>query len=342
MARLKKPTAEEELREMEESDVKVPIEKKSPDELTLEDLPGIGPKGAQKLRESGYVDLIAIAAASAGDVAATCEIGEATAEKIIASARSMLDMEFKDATELLERRKQVGKISTGSAALDELLGGGVETQAITECYGGFSSGKTQIGLQLAVNVQLPKEKGGLNGRCVIIDTESSFRPERIMQIAEKRGLDTKKALKNIFYSKCYNSDHQVVLAEKAKDLIKEQNIKLIIVDSLMSHFRSDYSGRGELAPRQQKLNRHIHALQKMADVYNIAIYVTNQVMARPDVLFGDPTTHVGGHVVGHGIQYRLYLRKSRQNMRIAKLVDAPNLPEGEAVFTINEDGIGDK
>ena len=119
-------------------------------------------------------------------------------------------------------------------------------------------------------------------------------------------------------------------------------IKLIIVDSLMSHFRSDYSGRGELAPRQQKLNRHIHALQKMADVYNIAIYVTNQVMARPDVLFGDPTTHVGGHVVGHGIQYRLYLRKSRQNMRIAKLVDAPNLPEGEAVFTINEDGIGDK
>ena len=341
MPRLKKPTAEEELQQMEESDVK-PADRKSSDELTLEDLPGIGPKGAQKLREAGYVDLIAIAAASSGDVAATCEIGEATAEKIIAAARSMLDMEFKGADELLERRKQVGKITTGSQALDELLGGGVETQSITEAYGGFGSGKSQIGFNLAVTVQLPKEKGGLNARCVFIDTESTFRPERIIQIAEKKGLDPKKVLKNIFYSKAYNSDHQVVLAEKAKDLIKEHNIKLIVIDSMMSHFRADYSGRGELAPRQQKLNRHLHALQKMADIYNIAIYVTNQVMARPDVMFGDPTAAVGGHVLAHASGVRIYLRKSKANLRIAKLIDSPNLPEGEAVFTINEDGIADK
>ncbi len=341
MPRLKKPTAEEELQQMEESDVK-PADRKSSDELTLEDLPGIGPKGAQKLREAGYVDLIAIAAASSGDVAATCEIGEATAEKIIAAARSMLDMEFKGADELLERRKQVGKITTGSQALDELLGGGVETQSITEAYGGFGSGKSQIGFNLAVTVQLPKEKGGLNARCVFIDTESTFRPERIIQIAEKKGLDPKKVLKNIFYSKAYNSDHQVVLAEKAKDLIKEHNIKLIIIDSMMSHFRSDYSGRGELAPRQQKLNRHLHTLQKTADIYNVAIYITNQVMARPDVLFGDPTTHVGGHVIGHASTYRLYLRRSKQNLRIAKLIDSPSLPEGEAVFTITEEGISDR
>ena len=342
MARLKKPTAEEELREMEVSDVKVPLEKKSPDELSLEDLPGIGPRGAQKLREAGYADLIAIAAASAGDVAATCEIGEATAEKIIASARSMLDMEFKGADELLERRKQVGLITTGSIELDKLLGGGVHTQEITEAYGAFASGKSQLGFQFAVNVQLPKEKGGLNGKCVFIDTESTFRPERIIQIAEKSGLDPKKVLKNIFYSKAYNSDHQVVLAEKAKDLIKEHNIKLIVIDSMMSHFRADYSGRGELAPRQQKLNRHLHALQKMADIYNIAIYVTNQVMARPDVMFGDPTAAVGGHVLAHASGVRIYLRKSKANLRIAKLIDSPNLPEGEAVFTINEDGIADK
>ena len=317
-------------------------EAKEKDELTIEDLLGVGPKGAEKLREAGYVDLISIAAASSGDIATTCEIGDATAEKIIASARSMLDMEFKGADVLMERRKQVGRVTTGSQSLDELLGGGVETQAITEAYGGFGSGKSQIGFQLAVNVQLPKEKGGLNGRCIFIDTESTFRPERIIQLAEKHGMDSKKVLKNIFYSKAYNSDHQVVLAQKAKDIIREHNIKLIVIDSLMSHFRSDYSGRGELAPRQQKLNRHLHALQKMADIYNIIVYVTNQVMARPDVLFGDPTIHVGGHVVGHASSFRLYLRKSKQNLRIVKLVDAPNLPEGEAVFTINPEGVGDK
>ena len=160
-------------------------------------------------------------------------------------------------------------------------------------------------------------------------------------MAKKRGLAPKKVLKNIFVAKAYNSDHQVVLAEKAKDIIKENNVKLIVVDSLMSHFRSDYSGRGELAPRQQKLNRHMHMLQKMADTYNIAVYVTNQVMARPDVMFGDPTVAIGGNIVGHASTYRLYLRKSKANKRIARLIDSPNMPEGEAVFMLTEQGIED-
>jgi len=345
----KKLTPDEELEQMEHLEEKTEKKEektekkteKSMDELTLEDLPGIGPRGAQKLREAGYVELISIAAASSGEIAAACEIGEQTAEKIIQSARSMLDMGFKTATDLLEKRKEVGKITTGSSALDALLGGGVETQAITEAYGAFGSGKSQIGFSLAVNVQLPKEKGGLNGKCIVIDTESTFRPERIIEIAEKRGLDQKKVLKNIFVAKAFNSDHQVVLAEKAKDIIRQENVKLIVVDSLMSHFRSDYSGRGELAPRQQKLNRHMHALQRMADTYNIAVYVTNQVMANPAVMFGDPTTAIGGHIVGHASSYRLYLRKSKQNKRIARLIDSPNLPEGEAIFTLTEKGIED-
>jgi DNA repair protein RadA len=209
-------------------------------------------------------------------------------------------------------------------------------------YGSFGSSKTQLGFQLAVNVQLPKDKGGLNGRCLFIDSEATFRPERIMQMAEALGLDTKKVLKNIFVARAFNSDHQVVLAEKAKDIIKEKDIKLLIIDSITSHFRADYSGRGELAPRQQKLNRHLHALQKMAEVYNIAVYITNQVMARPDIMFGDPTTAIGGHILAHASTYRLYVRKSKQNMRIAKLIDAPNLPEGEAVFLITPEGIRDK
>ncbi len=343
MAFKKKKTTEEELEELQ-GDADEPVvkkEKKDGEELTIEDLPGIGPKGAQKLREAGYTDLISIAAASSGEIMAACEIGDATAEKIIQSARQTLDMGFKTAADILDRRKEVGRITTGSSSLDALLGGGVETQAITEAFGAFGSGKSQIGFQLAVNVQLPKGEGGLNAKCVFIDTESTFRPERITQLAVAKGLDPKKVLKNIFIAKAYNSDHQVILAEKIKDLMKEQNIGLVVVDSLMSHFRSDYSGRGELAPRQQKLNRHLHALQKLADTHNVAVYITNQVMARPDVMFGDPTTHIGGHIVGHASTYRMYLRKSKANTRIARLIDSPNMPEGEAVFTVSEGGLGD-
>lgn len=338
----KKVTAEEELEQLEQAIEKAPVEKKNPNELTLEDLPGIGPRGAQKLKDAGYTEMISIAAASAGEISAACEISNATAEKIIQSARGMLDMGFKTAADLMEKRQEVGRITTGSKSLDALIGGGIETQAITECYGMFGSGKSQIGFAIAVNVQMTKEEGGLNGRCLFIDTESTFRPERIIELAKARGLDPKKVLNNIFVGKAYNSDHQVVLADKAKDLIKEHNIKLIIVDSLMSHFRSDYSGRGELAPRQQKLNRHMHALQRIADTYNVAIYVTNQVMSRPDMMFGDPTTHIGGNIVGHASTYRLYLRKSKGNKRIARLIDSPNMPEGEAVFTLTEKGIEDE
>ena len=309
--------------------------------ISIEDLPGIGPKGAEKLREAGYEDLMSIAAASAGELVSACEIGQATAEKIIEAARDKLDMGFKTAADVMEKRKEIGRVSTGSESLNKLLGGGVETQAITEGFGAFGSGKSQLGFQLSVNVQLPKEKGGLNGTCIFIDTESTFRPERIVQLAQAQGLDANKVLKNIFVAKAYNSDHQVVLVEKARDIIKDRNVKLIVIDSMMSPFRSDYSGRGELAPRQQKLNRHLHSLQKIADSFNVAIYMTNQVMARPDMLFGDPTTAIGGHILGHASTYRMYLRKSKQTKRVARLIDSPNLPEGEAVFSVTEDGIRD-
>jgi len=310
-------------------------------EITLEDLPGVGPKAAEKLREAGYTDLMSIAASSSGEISAAADLGELTAEKTIAAARQALDMGFKSAAEVLEHRKEIGKLTTGSKSLDALFKGGIETQTITETYGAFASGKSQIGFQLAVNVQLPKEKGGLNGACLFIDTEATFRPERIVQIAEGMGLDAKKVLGNIFVARAFNSDHQIVLAEKAKDVIKEKNIKLVIVDSLTALFRSDYTGRGELAPRQQTLNRHIHTLQRLADVNNVAVYVTNQVMARPDMMFGDPTAAIGGHIVGHGTGVRIYLRKSKGEKRIARLIDSPYLPEGEAVFTVTEKGVGD-
>jgi DNA repair protein RadA len=208
-------------------------------------------------------------------------------------------------------------------------------------HGAFGSGKSQLAHQLAVTVQLPRDKGGLEGRAVFIDTEQTFRPERIQQMAEALGLDPKKILENVFVARAYNSDHQILLAEKAEEVIKKENVKVVIVDSLTSSFRSDYTGRGTLANRQQKLNRHLHHLQKLADIYNLAVYVTNQVMARPDILFGDPTVPIGGHILGHQATFRVYLRKSKAEKRIAKLIDSPSLPEGEAVFRVIVDGIRD-
>lgn len=308
----------------------------------LKDLPGVGPKTVEKLEDAGYAEMMSLATASSGIIAAVADVGEGTAAKIINAARDALDMGFENGLKALERRKLVKKITTGSKTLDNLLGGGLETQAITECYGAFGSSKTQIAHQIAVNVQIPEKKGGLGGSVLYIDTENTFRPERIQQMSEAMSMDTKKVLENIYIARAYNSDHQMILAEKAKDIMKEKNIKLIIVDSLMAHFRSDYVGRGTLSDRQQKLNRHMHELQKLGDTYNAAVYVTNQVMSKPNVLFGDPTEAIGGHIVGHTSTFRIYLRKSRQNLRVAKLVDSPHLPEGEAVFSVTNEGIKDQ
>lgn len=307
----------------------------------IENLPGVGEKTLDKFLEAGYDNLMSIAAASAGELVASTGIGVDTANKIIAAARQKLKMGFETAKDVMAKREQLGKITTCSKELNKLLGGGVETQAITEMHGAYGSGKSQLAHQLSVSVQLPKEQGGLGGKVIFIDTEQTFRPERIKQMAEGLDMDADKVLENIFVAKAYNSDHQMILLEKAEDLIKKENVKLIVVDSLTSAFRSDYTGRGTLADRQQKLNRHMHKLQRYADVYNLAIFVTNQVMSRPDILFGDPTTPIGGHIVGHQATYRVYLRKSKEDKRIAKLIDSPNLPEGEIIFKVLTEGIRD-
>ena len=200
---------------------------------------------------------------------------------------------------------------------------------------------SQVGFQLSVNVQKPPEQGGLGGSVIFVDTESTFRPERIAQLAESAGMNPDEVLKNIMVAKAVNSDHQMVLADKMEEEIKRKNIRLIVIDSLTSHFRADYVGRGALGDRQQKLNKHIHTLQKLADKYNLAVYITNQVMDNPGIMFGDPTTPIGGHVLAHAATYRIYLRKGKEEKRIARLVDSPNMPEGECVFKVTPKGIGD-
>ena len=336
------------------------------EKVSFEDLPGVGPATAEKLKEAGFTTVEAIAVASPGELVTAADLGESTASKIIIAARKAADVGgFETGDVVLERRKSIQKLTTGSSELDRLLGGGVETQSITEFYGEFGSGKTQIAHQLAVNTQLPNEYNGLNGSVVIIDTESTFRPERITHMVEglkerfeendadlgadnDSGVDLNPSqfLKRIHVARAYNSNHQILLVEAASKLAEELKdteypVRLLVVDSLTAHFRAEYVGRGTLADRQQRLNKHMHDLIRFAGLNNATVVVTNQVMSKPDAFFGDPTKPIGGHIVGHTATFRVYLRKSKGEKRIARLVDSPSLPEGEAIFSITTGGLRD-
>ena len=294
----------------------------------IEDLPGVGPVTAEKLRAAGFGTVEAIAVSSPSELHEVAELTESTGAKVIAAARKAADIGgFLTGEELYERRLAIGRIASGSKRLDELIGGWFETQAIIEAFGEFGSGKSQRAHQLGV---------------VYIDTENTFRPERIMQIAEHQGIDPHDALRNIHVARAFNSSHQILLAERAEELFEKGQARLLIVDSITAMFRAEYIGRGTLAERQQKLGMHLRQLHKIANEYDSCIYVTNQVSAKPDAFFGDPTRPIGGHILGHSATLRLYLRKSKQGQRIARLVDSPSLPEGEALFMVTEHGLEDK
>jgi len=306
----------------------------------LEDLE-IGSAIAKKLRELGFHTVESLAMATAKELE-QAGIGKTNAEKLIRKARSCMPLQFIRGDELVKMRQNVLRLTTGSSMLDKLLGGGIESQSITEFYGEYGSGKSQICHQLCLNVQLPPEQGGLGGAALYIDTENTFRTERIFQMAKNLGLDPEEAIKNIIFAEAYTSDHQIFLLENADKVIKENGVRLIIVDSLTSHFRSEYLGREMLAERQQKLNKHMHRLIRLARGFNAAAVVTNQVMSKPDVFFGDAVHPVGGHIVAHTSHTRVFFRKSaRGPVRIARLVSSPYLPEGEGIFKISEGGIED-
>ena len=331
-----KKTASENI---EEDEITIDIDEP---EMTIEDLPGVGPATAEKLREAGFEELLAIAVMSPMELAEQAELGEAVSSKIIQAAKKLANIGgFISGNALLDRRKTVQKLTSGTSSMDELLGGGFETQSICEVFGEFGSGKTQIGHQLAVNTILPTSQGGLNGEVFYIDTEDTFRPERIAQMAEAVGMDPQDALDRIHVARAYNSAHQMLLVDEIKRMAKSIDVKLVIVDSLTSHFRAEYVGRGMLASRQQKLNKHLKEIKQLSDVQNALVLVTNQVMSNPAALWGDPTKAIGGHIVGHASTFRLYLRKSKGGRRIARLIDSPNLPEGEAVFTVTAEGLKD-
>jgi DNA repair protein RadA len=311
--------------------------------LEIQDIEGIGPTTAKKLREAGIFSVMDLAVAGVEDLAVDINASKDSAASFIMAAQKLLresdvlEKEFITADTALKKRRSLLRCSTGSSMLDDLFLGGIETQAVTELYGEFGSGKSQICHTMCITAGQPVESGGLNSGVIYIDTEGTFRPERLEQISSSRNIDPVRALQNVAVCKVYNSAHLELIVKNLGKYIDDYKAKLVVVDSIISLHRAEFSGRGTLADRQQRLNSIMHKLLRISEIYNIAIIVTNQVQSAPDTFFGDPTKPTGGNVIGHASTYRVYLRKSGEN-RIAKMIDSPYHPYSEVRFTINEKG----
>lgn len=257
-------------------------------------------------------------------------------------SKNRITMEFQTAANLLDERNQLTKIPTGCKSFDKIIGGGIEPRSITEFYGAYTTGKTQMSIQLAFNTALPVKLGGLNGDVVYIDSEGSFRPERVIQIANEFDIDPKIILDKILIGRAHNSDIQMALVDNVLELAESKNIRLLIVDSLTAAFRAEYVGKGALMDRQQKLNKHMRQLSRVADILDIAVVVTNQVSAVIDG-FENTVIPVGGNIIAHGSTHRLHFKKSpkRPQIRIVNLVASPSYPEASTVFEIAQSGIRD-
>lgn len=337
------------------------------DDLT--ELPGVGPSTAEDLQEAGFTRYQDIAVAGVGQLTADTSLGDSKAQSIINAAREEADIGgFVDGNEALDERKNIGRITTGHEEIDDIMKGGFEERAITELYGQHKAGKSQFTHQMAVNVQLPPEYGGTGKRAIFIDTEDSYRPERIQEMV--RGLpdevlqacmdrdgvdgtpedpDAVEELTRVFLSRIHsatarNTNMQLMMVKNAKQIVDEYRdtefpVGLLIVDSIIGHFRAEYIGRGKLAPRQQKLTQHIDDITEFATVNDAAALIANQVMSNPDQFFGDPTKAAGGNVIAHRSTFRVKLREGKGDKKVFMLVDAPNLEDRQTTYKVTEDGI---
>lgn len=306
---------------------------------------GVSAADIAKLMESGYNTVESLAFTPIKQIMLIKGFSEAKADKFMKLAAKLIPMGFTSASIYQQKRSEVLYITTGAAELDKLLNGGIEQGSITEIFGEFRTGKTQICHTLAVTCQIKIENGGSEAKCLYIDTEGTFRPERLVSIAKRFDLDPEKVLENVSCARAYNSDHQSQLLIQAAAMMSENKYGLMIVDSAMALYRSDFSGRGELGARQMHLAKFLRMLMRLADEYRIAVVITNQVVATVDgaaaMFNADTKKPIGGHIMAHSSTTRLYLRKGRGENRICKIYDSPCLPESEAIFAISERGIVD-
>lgn len=309
----------------------------------LQDI-GINAADITKLKIAGYCTVASILMVTRKDLLNIKGLTEQKIEKIQEAAMKIEDGGFITGYTAMLKRKNIIRVTTGSKNLDTLLGGGIETKAITEVFGEFRSGKSQLCHTVAVTAQLPRSQGGGGGKVIFIDAEGTFRPERIVKISERFGLDSEQVLNNIVYARVFTSEFQSSLITQAAAKMMEDVFSVMIIDSIMALFRVDFSGRGELSERQQVLGKTLSKLIKLAEQFNVAVLLTNQVMSDPGstmTFTADMKKPVGGNILAHASTTRLYFRKGKGDERVCKIYDSPCLPESDCVFRITDNGIDD-
>ncbi|CAB9525920.1 and recombination protein RadA [Seminavis robusta] len=304
---------------------------------------GIAANDIQKLTSAGYNTIESIAHATSRKLAEVKGISEAKVAKLKELVKTMVPMDFKTAADALEDRKSIVTLTTGSVELDKLLEGGIETGSITEVFGEFRTGKTQLCHTLCITCQMGVNEGGAEGKAIYLDTEGSFRPARLQAIAERFGLDPNLALENVAYARAQNSEHQMELLKMAAAIMSQDRYALLVVDSATALFRTDYTGRGELSERQMQMGQFLRQLTRLAEEFGVAVFITNQVVANPDGMSfaKDSTKPIGGNIIAHASTTRLRLRKGRGENRICTVYDSPTLPEADAQFAIGPQGVCD-
>ena len=310
--------------------------------------PSRAPRSIAKLKQTGIHSVEQLQMTSHRQLASIKGLSDTKVDKLLDSALKLVQpvCRFQTAKDLQTHRDDTCiKVSTGCAEFDQILCGGFESGSITEIYGEARAGKSQLALTVAVASFLPREAGGGEGRTLYLDTEGAFRPERLIPIATRFDLDADFVQENVIYARIYNCDQLDNAIAEAGALFACEDpesapFRTLVVDSIIGPYRQEFPGRAELPERQQRMGRVLWMLKKIAETYNIAVVLTNQVTADPGAMAGqDAKKPVGGNILAHAVNTRIMLRKGKGAQRIAKIVQSPLCGELEAHFELTEGGV---
>lgn len=296
-----------------------------------------------KLEQAGFGTVEAIARAPLKKIKAVHGLNELVAVEVKESSIKLCRTGIRKATEYEASQQLRSKLTTGCKEFDQILQGGLEVGRITEVFGSSDTGKTQLCHTLAISCQLPVSSGGLDGRCLYLDTAVTFRPERLRAIAARFDLSPDEALGKVDFARAHSTDHLLELLDDAVDLMMKEKFSLLIVDPATTLYRAEFTGRGVLAVRQQHMGQLLCKLQKLADDFKIVVVITNHVVANVDnLLSGGPKDKPGGgNVIAHASQTRLKLRKGARGRRICEVFNSALVPHSECLFTIGKGGFMD-